>query len=98
VTTHADHRFSVTLQTDDLAIVNCLRALAKFSQKTGNNLIPWGGTKDSDWKTAQRQVTFYFSSIAYRDGFLSEVARVLPPHLLKVLGTQDDKAATPQGR
>ncbi len=38
---HAKHRFSITVHSDDLAVVYCLRALAKFSQKTGNNQIPW---------------------------------------------------------
>lgn len=50
MTTHQDHKFSVTIHTDDLAVVNCLRALSKFSQKTGNNNIPWGDTKDKDWR------------------------------------------------
>lgn len=31
-----------------VAVVNCLRALSKYSQRTSNDNIPWGGTKDSD--------------------------------------------------
>jgi hypothetical protein len=50
------HRFSITIETDDLAVVGCLRALAKFSQKTGNNQIPWGGTKDRDWRRDGQRV------------------------------------------
>jgi hypothetical protein len=70
MTTHADHRFSVTVFTNDLAVVNCLRSLSKFSQKTGNNNIPWGGTKDKDWRRNNNKVTFYFSSPEYRNGFI----------------------------
>jgi hypothetical protein len=67
MTDHALHRFSITIHTDDLAVVGCLRALAKFSQKTGNNQIPWGGTKDRDWRRDGRRVTFRFSAAQYRD-------------------------------
>ena len=45
MTTHADHKFSITMFSNDLAVVNCLRSLSKFSQKTGNNNIPWGVLK-----------------------------------------------------
>lgn len=60
MTTHPDHKFSITIHTDDLAVVNCLRALSKYCQKTGNNNIPWGGTKDRDWKSQRHNVTFRF--------------------------------------
>ena len=49
-TLHAMYKHSVTIHTDDLAVVNCLRALSELSQRTGNNRISWGGTKDRDWK------------------------------------------------
>lgn len=96
MTTHAEHRFSITLKTDDLAVVGCLRALAKYSQKTGNNQIPWGGTKDTDWLRAEKQVTFRFSSQRYRDGFLTEVERLLPRTLWSVVGRSDSDPASPQ--
>ena len=45
MTTHADHKFSVAIHTDDLAIVNCLRALSrhgvvapKFTVKARNRV------------------------------------------------------------
>ncbi len=78
ITIHADHKYSITIYTEDLAVVNCLRALSKFSQKTGNNNIPWGGTKDKDWRQNDNRVTFYFSSPEYRDGFTCEINRLLP--------------------
>jgi len=96
MTSHADHKFSITVHTDDLAVVGCLRALAKFSQKHGNNNIPWGGTKDADWRRDGHCVTFRFSSQPYRDGFLLEVRRLLPAGIWSVVGTRDDDPATPQ--
>ena len=76
-----DYKYSITIYTDDLAVVNCLRALSQYSQKTGNNRIPCGGTKDSDWKRDGHTVTFRFSRPEYREGFLVEVKRLLPRQL-----------------
>lgn len=95
MTTHADHRFSVTILTNDLAVVNCLRSLSKFSQKTGNNNIPWGGTKDKDWRRNSNKVTFYFSSPEYRDGFIFELNRLLPKDLWNEISRNDNIPAVP---
>jgi hypothetical protein len=95
MTVHQDHKFSITIKTDDLAVVNCLRALSKFSQKTGNNNIPWGGTKDKDWKRDNHQVTFRFSTIDYRNGFINELNRLLPKSLWQEIGTNDNDPASP---
>jgi len=95
MTTHKDHRFSITIQTDDLAVVNCLRSLSKFSQKTGNNNIPWGGTKDKNWERDNHQVTFRFSSNAYRNGFVDEINRLLPKSLWHETGRSDNDPAVP---
>jgi hypothetical protein len=96
VTTHRDHKYSATIHTDDLALVNCLRALSKFSQRTGNNNIPWGGTKDADWERQQHLVTFRFSTQDYRDGFVSEILRLLPGHLWREVRRSDSDPASPQ--
>ena len=34
MSTHADHKFSITVHTDDIAVLYCLRALADYSQTT----------------------------------------------------------------
>ena len=95
MTTHADHKFSITISSDDLAVVNCLRSLSKFSQKTGNNNIPWGGTKDRDWERDGHKVTFHFSSREYREGFLSVVELLLPRHLWREIDRSDNNPAVP---
>lgn len=95
---HARYRFSVTIHSDDLAVVGCLRALSQFSQKKGNNRIPWGGTKNADWKRDGNEVTFRFSGVAYREGFLVEASRLLPRSLWQLVGQSDDDPAKPQGR
>jgi hypothetical protein len=95
MTTHADHKYSITIHSDDLAVVNCLRALSKYSQKTGNNNIPWGGTKDRDWEKNRHEVTFHFSDPAYRENFFSELRRLLPQDLWKEVRKNDNNPAKP---
>jgi hypothetical protein len=95
---HSTYKFSVTIHSDDLAIVNCLRSLSQFSQKTGNNRISWGGTKDIDWRRDKHTVTFRFTTPDYRLGFLTEANRLLPPSLWKMVSESDADPAEPQVR
>lgn len=90
---HRDYKFSITVHSEDLAIINCLRALSQFSQKNGNNRIPWGGTKDTDWKQDNQQVTFRFTSNYYREGFKSEVLRLLPKGSCSFIKENDNDPA-----
>jgi hypothetical protein len=93
---HKDYKFSITIRTDDLAVVYCLRALAKYSQKTGNNQIPWGGTKNSDWERDGHSVKFRFSKSEYRAGFLAEAKCLLPAELWSMADHCDNDPASPQ--
>lgn len=90
---HKDYRYSITVHSDDLAVVNCLRSLSQYSQKTGNNRIPWGGTKDSDWERDKNNVTFRFTSPDYREGFKSEVSRLLPENSCSITEESDNNPA-----
>jgi len=78
MTTHAMYKYSVTIKTDDLAVVHCLRGLSQFDEQGPKRAIPWGHTKESDWMGDNKQVTFRFSSPVYRDAFVKEVGRLLP--------------------
>lgn len=95
-TAHSDHKFSITVHTDDYPLMGCLRALAKYSQRTGNNQIPWGGTKDKDWERAKHRLTFHFSSAEYREIFVNEATRLFPRELWKEVARSDNDPATPQ--
>lgn len=93
---HAEYKYSVTIHSEDLAVVNCLRSLSEFSQNTGNNRVPWGGTKDSDWKRDRSCVTFRFTTPDYREGFLAQGKRLLPKHLWSAVRKSDNDPAKPQ--
>jgi hypothetical protein len=94
--THKDFHYSVTIQTDDLALLGCLRALTQHLQVTGNARIPWGGTKREDWERDGHHATFHFSSSDYREEFLRHARRLLPANLWRVTREKDDDPAKPQ--
>ena len=94
--THAAYKFSITVHSDDLAVVNCLRSLSQYSQQSGNNRIPWGGTKDQDWKRDGHSVTFRFTTPAFRSAFLTEAKRLLPQGLWSIVRQSDNDPASPQ--
>jgi hypothetical protein len=94
--THRDFHYSVTIHTDDLALLGCLRSLAQHAQATGNSRISWGGTKRGEWEQAGHHATFHFDSPSYRDGFLREVSRLLPGTLWHMTAQKDNDPASPQ--
>lgn len=94
--THADFHYSVTMQTDDLTLLGCLRAISAEVQTVGNNRIPWGGTKQSDWIRDKNEVRFHFSEPAFRDAFISETERFLPRSLWRETSRSDSISAVPQ--
>lgn len=96
MSTHNDFHYSVTIHTDDLALLGCLRALSQHAQATGNARIPWGGTKREDWERKNHHATFHFTCEGYRDDFLSHARRLLPPNLWNVTAQKDDDPASPQ--
>jgi hypothetical protein len=69
MTEHADHRFSATLSSGDLALIGCLRSLADFSQRS----LSRESTEERGWRAAGQKVTFGFSSGLDRDLFMNEV-------------------------
>lgn len=96
VSQHAAFHYSATIKTDDLAVFHCLRALSQFAQKTGNKRIPWGGTKEKDWRSDCHCATFYFTSPLYRKEFLAQVERLLPRGFWEKVGEDDSHPAKPQ--
>ena len=92
---HYKYKFSITVLSGDLAVVHCLRSLSQFSQKTGNNRITWGNTKESDWKRDGNKVTFRFTTPEYRKGFIKEAERLLSKNLWEIFTQSDNDPAKP---
>src|SRR5581483_11878150 len=92
---HRDYKYSVTIHSDDLALVCAMRGLSLHCQETGNARIAWGGTKRGDWQRDGHKVTFHFNSTRYRDNFISEATRLFPTGWEKTVQSDKDPA-TPQ--
>lgn len=93
---HCRYKFSVTIHTDFLGLVSCMRGLAQHCQVDGIKAISWGGTKESDWLAANHQVTFRFSNPGYRADFLREAGRLFSVLFWKFVRVNDNDPARPQ--
>ena len=95
MSSHSDHRFSITVHTDQLVVLQCLRAVADFAQDKGNKRIAWGNTKESDWKANDGRVSFHFTTDAYRQSFLDNAGKVLLTGSWNVVSRSDNDPARP---
>ncbi len=95
---YAKFHYSITCHTDDLAVVHCLRGLSHFAEGHSYPHISHGGTGCIEWKRDDHQVTFRFTSEAYRDKFFWEADRLLnrPLKRWSDVGRCDNDPATPQ--
>jgi len=90
--THIDYRFSVTVHTDDLPMLYCIRGLSHFAQKKGLINITWSGTGKEEWESSGHVVTFRFTRPAFRSDFLREAHRLLPSGWREVKQSDNDPA------
>ena len=93
---HNRYRYSVTCQTDDLAIVHCLRALCQYAEEARYKQIGWGGTKTKEWRAAGNQITLRFTRSDYRARFEETAQRLLPQGSWSVVGRSDNDPAKRQ--
>jgi hypothetical protein len=89
-------RYSITCQTDDLAVVHCLRALCQHCEQDCVPQIAWGGTGEEAWRDAGNQITLRFTNPEYRAAFVREVTRLLPAEIWREVGQIDNDPAKRQ--
>jgi hypothetical protein len=66
---HAEHHYSITCESDDEAVVHCLRGIAEFAEKRAPLNAAWGNTGRESWEENGHRVTFHFSCTDYRQIF-----------------------------
>ena len=96
--THTDYKhykYSITIYTEDLTVIHCMRGLAHFSQGDGYKQIAWSGTTETDWMKGDYCVTYRFTKQEYRTFFQSEAERLLPKGSWRLVGTSNNDPATP---
>jgi len=69
--------FRLTIHTDDIAVLHCLRGLANYCQETGNKNSVVRGTGNDAWMANGHRVTFNFDASAYGEKFVQEGNRLL---------------------
>ena len=95
---HAARHFSVTIFTEDEAVLSMLRGLSYFSESAPHPQIASGGTGKGDWKNTGHQATFRFSSPECRSNFQKDAGRLLPALSWTLIGINDNDPATPRGQ
>lgn len=86
--------YSVSCETEDLAVLHCLRSLSQYAE--GSNIpqsLPWGGTGEKEWRRQHNVVSFRFTSPDYRSTFVEEANRLLPAGSWRKVGQRDDDPA-----
>jgi len=94
--THEDYHFSITVHTDDLAVLHCLRALADYAEKSSQKKIAWGGTTKPNWQCNNNCVVFHFSKNGFREEFKRQARRLLPEASWTLKREADNDPAKPE--
>ena len=92
------YRYSVTIYTEDLAVVHCLRGLAQYTQASGSRQTAWENTGEREWRAANCMVTFHFTEPSYRDDFLESARRILQTNTWNEASQSDHDPAQPSRR
>lgn len=71
-------KYSITCETNDLAVVHCLRALCQHNVQNCRPQIAWGGTSEKKWRHDNKCITLRFTSQEQRDDFVDDAKRLLP--------------------
>ena len=88
-------KFSITCQTDELAVVFCLRALCQFAEKHMYPQIGWGGSGESSWRKNSNRITLRFTNPEYREIFSNQANHLLHGRW-KLISTSDNDPAKRQ--
>ena len=90
---HKEFIFSVTIHSDDYALVSAMRGLAFYCQMEISKQISWGNTKEKDWAKAGHKTTFHFSRQNFRDNFIREARNLFREGAWSVASQSNDDPA-----
>ena len=82
-------RYSITVETQDDAVLFCLRALWQYAERHPSPRESLDLTSASEWQAEDGKITFRFSTPRNRSDFLGEATRLLAGKWTR-LGTSDD--------
>ena len=85
-------RYSITVETQDSAVVYCLRALWQYAERHPASAAAYDVSTTGEWRADDGKITFRFSNPYNRADFLGEATRLLAGKWTR-LGTSDDDLA-----
>jgi hypothetical protein len=92
---HARFHYSITCNTDDVAVLFCLRALCQLATQEAMPQIGWGGTGRAEWSENAGNFVLRFTNADAREVFVGEANRLLAGRW-SVVSTSDNDPASPQ--
>jgi hypothetical protein len=85
----SQYRYSLTVETQDDAVLFCLRALWQFAERHPSVPSELERSATGEWRRGEGRVKFHFSNPYNRGDFLGEATRLLAGKWTR-LGTSDD--------
>jgi hypothetical protein len=89
---HQKFRFSITCETQDVAVLHCLRALCQWAEEHPKPQIGWGGTTKEAWELSKGKFTLRFTSAEYRERFVEKAKLLLSEHWTAVETSEHNPA------
>jgi hypothetical protein len=80
-------KFSVTIHSDDITVIESLSAFAWLCEPHNKRQIAIA--TENEWKRNEHQVSFYFSADGHRQTFIDEAKQLFQPSW-KVTDQQDE--------
>jgi hypothetical protein len=86
----SQYRYSITVETQDDAVLFCLRALWQYAER--HPLAPTTQTMATtgEWRLGEGQITFRFSNPYNRGDFLGEATRLLAGKWTRIAESDND--------
>lgn len=87
------YRYSITVETQDDAVMFCLRALWQYAERHPVPATSSDLTASEEWRAGDGRITFRFSNPYNRADFLGEATRLLAGKWTRVATSDDDPPA-----
>jgi hypothetical protein len=83
-------RYSITVETQDDAVLYCLRALWQYAERNPAPPVVTELAATAEWRAGDGAVTFRFSNPYNRGDFLGEATRLLAGKWTRLASSDDD--------
>jgi len=86
----SEYRYSITVETQDDAVLFCLRALWQYAERHPVPPRAHELTTTDEWRLGDGRITFRFSNPYNRGDFLGEATRLLAGKWIRLASSDND--------